>query len=671
MALLFAYALLVSCSSDSNQSDSLYSQRIYLLSSKNGRLTPNEVGNPNADQKISSWTLTLENIEPEALWYSDRPGRATGGTSLKDYVNSVWPQVYGRTDPNATVVFQLPGSSGINGVYMNLSSPTYDEKSNTMSFRAEIHDFSGDLASSAALNLVGVTVNVLNNATDNKEVVSYIQYARQATLQPTAVANQYQVVLSNAAPDMFWVDNAPGRYWENRMMSYFFPQWPYLFNKNPPNAALFGTTAAGDLKTYFLTLTNPVHDAALGQVRYTATILGQTSGPVVPVNNVVLSIDSGGFTRFPLPGKGTAYAGFSAGYDPSTAESGSYIYFGSDSARSQMGSLWGTQSYLKESCAPYCRNDLKTMKDMGINLIRLYDWDPRNDHSQFLDYANSLDIKVVVPISDWLPRNPQFWDEQVPNYLKYGNYGNKAGTDWHPAVAGVIISNEMDKEAGDAYVNAVGLVGRFLQEVDKRGFSKNIRVGIPVTFVPRGAPYASGGQNMPGWNQFNLLLTDRRTAPYKDRLMLCPNTYNDRQYLFSNAEATGKGWVEQTYQKFGVPILFTEIGLSRAQGNYTADFVKNQLQGVLEYQLAHPEQLLGAAHFQFDNKVWKQTPNDTDSEGAFGTFRHGKILKQIQTVKEDYNFYVNEVRPQETWGVLTIDQLDKTNTYDAVVEAYK
>lgn len=669
MVLMAMSAMLISCSDGgSNQSDNNYSQRIYMLSSKNGRLTPIQTGNISPDPKITSWTLTLENLEPAALWYADRPGREAGSTPLKDYVNSVWPQVYGLIDPNATVVFQLPGSSGINAVYMNLSSPAYDEKSKAMSFRAEIRDFSGDLAPSAALNLVGVTVNVLNNATDNKEVVSYIQYASQATLQPTEVANQFQVVLSNAGPDMFWVDNAPGRYWDNRLMSYFFPQWPYLFNNNPPNAALFGKTAAGDLKMYFMTLTNPVHDAALGQVRYTATLLGQTSGPVVPVNDVILSIDSAGFSRFPLPGKGTAYAGFGAGYDPSTANS-SYIYFGSDAARSQMGSLWGTKSYLSQSCAPYCRDDLKTMKDMGINLIRLYDWDKRNDHSQFLDYANSLDIKVVVPISNFLPENPQYWDEQVPDYFKYGNFGNKAGTDWHPAVAGVIISNELDGN-GDAYGKAVGLVARFLQEADKRGFSKNLLVGIPVTFVPRGTPYASGGQNMPGWNQFNQLLTDPRTAPYKDRLMLCPNTYNSRQYLFANAEGTGKGWVELTYQKFGVPILFTEIGYSRAKPDYTPDYVKNQLQGALEYQKSYPNQLLGAMHFQFDNKVWKQTLNDSDSEGAFGTFSHGKVLKQIQTVAEDYDFYVNEV-PGGVRGVLTIDQLDKTNTYNPVVEAYK
>src|SRR5690606_30186135 len=111
---------------------------------------------------------------------------------------------------------------------------------------------------------------------------------------------------------------------------------------------------------------------------------------------------------------------------------------------------------------------------------------------------------------------------------------------------------------GQYYDNVIGLVARFLQESDTLGFSKNVPVGVPVTFVPKGAPLGPGGQNMPAWNQFDRLLNDPRTAQYKDRLMLCPNTYNSKEYLFTNAEGTGQGWVQLTYQKFGAPILFTE-----------------------------------------------------------------------------------------------------------------
>ncbi|GAA0507265.1 hypothetical protein N5K27_16670 [Pigmentiphaga sp. GD03639] len=47
----------------------------------------------------------------------------------------------------------------------------------------------------------------------------------------------------------------------------------------------------------------------------------------------------------------------------------------------------------------------------------------------------------------------------------------------------------------------------------------------------------------------------------------------------------------------------------------------------------------------------------------------GGIVKQIQTVQADYDFYDNDAKTN--YGVLTIDQLVKTNLYDAVVDAYK
>lgn len=672
MVLATACAMMiVSCGGDSNGGPapwdtSPYATRIYMLAAQNGNLTPldpAEEGNPPTAGL--SWLLTLEGLNPGALWYTDRPDRAVGNTSLTDYANTLWSRVYGSTDPNATIQFDLGARGGEEGVFMVLSDPSYDAASNSMRFHAEMLNHTLDQTPTTPLYFSDITVNVLNNATDDQEVASYVQYADGADLYPTGREYEYQLMLSDAGPEMFWVDNAPGRYSDKAPMSYFFPQWDYLFGDDPPNAALFGTNAAGALKLFFLTLTDPLYDEALGQVTYRARLLGQTSGPVENLHRINLNIDSGTFSRFPLPGKGTAYQAFSHGYDPSTANT-HVIYFGSDIARKEVASLWGTQSNLSVSCAPYCRDDLQTLKGMGINLIRLYDWDPRNDHSQFLDYAHSLGIKVVVPISNWLPQNPGAWDAQVPLYFKFGNYGNSAGTDWHPAVAGVIISNELDNSDAQ-YSQAIGLVARFLQEADKQGFGTSVPVGIPITFVPRGAPYGPGGQNMPGWNQFNKLLTDPRTAHYRDRLMLCSNTYNSKDYLFANAESTGQGWVQLTYQQFGTPILFTEIGYSRVKSDYTPDYIKDQLEGVLTYQKAHPEQILGACHFQFSDKVWKQGGNDT--EGAFGSYTHSALLKQIQTVQGDFSYWPGD--PAIDYGILTIDKLEPTSTYNPVIEAYQ
>ncbi len=158
----------------------------------------------------SSWRLTLEGLNPGALWYTDRPGRAVGNTPLIDYVDSVWSLVYGDINPNATIQFDLGAQGGQEGLYMVLSDPAYDAASNRMSFQAEMLNHTLDLMPATPMNFSAVTVNVLNNAQDDQEVVSYIQYADGADLYPTGRANEFQLVLSDTGPEMFWVDNGPG-----------------------------------------------------------------------------------------------------------------------------------------------------------------------------------------------------------------------------------------------------------------------------------------------------------------------------------------------------------------------------------------------------------------------------------------------------------------------------
>lgn len=677
MVLLSSCAFLTGCggsSGDDTHPDEgapgAHASRIYLLTAASGSLS----AAPSVNTADVRRTLTLENLQPEAMWYEDRPGRDVGATALPDYADTIWRSAYGDTAPNATVQFRLNGDHELEGIYAVLSRPAYDAKANSMTFEAELlNDTIGPVAT-GALAFNNVTVNVLNNAEDDQKISSYVQYATEAVVRPTATSGAYEVVLSDAGPDMFWVDNAPGRYADSAPMSDFFPQWSYLFADHPPNAALFGTTAGGDAKLYFLTLTEPEYLRASGQVRYTATLLGQNHGALETLRQAVLSIDSTperpGFPGGKL-GKGSAYQAFGQGYNPSTANN-SYIYFGSDIARRQTGSLWGTESHLRQPCAEHCRNDLQTLKDMGINLIRLYDWDPRNDHSQFLDYAHSLGLKVVVPISNWLPeQNEATWDQQVPAYFEYGNFGNRAETDWHPAVAGVIISNEldMDDKSAHLYGQAIGLTARFIREADALGYSKDVRVGLPVSFTPgrpSGAPLGPNNTVMSSWNQFHQLLNDPRITSienFRDRLMLCPNTYNDAHELFVNYQGrTGNGWTQLTYAQFQVPILYTEIGRSLLLDQDPPAYVKGQLQAALQHQRTHPEQLLGVIHFQFDNKVWMQ---DT-TEGAFGTFRHDAPVHWIQTVREDFDFGLDA---GET-GALAIDTLTPTALHPAVVEAY-
>ena len=86
--------------------------------------------------------------------------------------------------------------------------------------------------------------------------------------------------------------------------------------------------------------------------------------------------------------KGMCYQPFPAPYDPSTANT-TCIFFGSDIAYDCMEPLWG-KSFTSHSGQRFLgRNDLATINLMGANLIRLYDWEPRNYHKNFLDYCQT------------------------------------------------------------------------------------------------------------------------------------------------------------------------------------------------------------------------------------------------------------------------------------------
>lgn len=661
LILLATAVLLAACGGDDGpDTPADVTTRIHMLAAPAGQLLPGD-----APQE---WTLVLNQPAPQAFWFEDRPSRASGEETLTDYINRDWDAAYGSIEPHATLHFQQDGA--LRAIYARVSRPVYDAQAGQL--RARIFAMANSMPQTeGAVAISGPLLEVLNNAVDDQEVTSYIQHAGQATIAPEGPAGHYRLTLQDTTGRTLMVDSAPGQYYDSRATSDFSAGWSQRFGANPPNAAVYGTTPTGQAWLYFFTLDAPQYDSASGTLSYSATALGDGPATTLTLQQVALNIDSGSFSRFPDLGKGTAYQAFGHGYDPSTANT-TRIYFGSDLARKQFGSLWGTQSYLKQSCQPDCRNDLQTMKDMGINLVRVYDWDLRNDHRQFLDRAQSLGIKVIVPISNWLVNNPQYWDEQIRGYLKPGNFASTSGgamPDWHPAIAGITISNELDqeipKDGGAAYRRAIDLTVRFLQEAERQGFSKSMRVGIPVTFAQR------SGVAAPAWDLFDQFANKPELAPYRGQLMLNPNSYNEGKYLFGDTPSDPAGWMQKTYARYGLPVVFTELGMNRVERPDSVAVVRDQLQRGLAYQQAHPDQLLGLVHFMFDNKVWKQSADgapETDTEGAFGSFRHGAVLKTMATVDADYDWYNNDTKVN---GNFVIDRLEPTTTCAPVVAAYQ
>lgn len=651
--------ILAGCGGSSSDSD--VSKRIYILKSESGTLVKTDT----AEKTLGSqYTLTLSGVDETSLWYTDRPEKDTGTQAVSKYVEDEWDKMYGDITPNAVVQFYK--DDGMGGLFLDLSDPVYDQVSGTLIFSARLlNKTMADLPDTFDIPLP--VVSVLNNVEDQQEAASFLLYAQESRLNQDQETGTATLSMEGVYASVVQVDNAPGRYSGADTLSNLVARWDDYYKNSPPNAVVYGYNSQNQVALFFVTLHDPVYLADESRLTFTAEHLDHASEDFTPLYWSIMNLDAVELTRFPSRGKGECYEAFGKNYSPSTAND-SWIYFGSDIARDQCGALWGNTTNLHESSSN-CRKDLQTMKnDMGVNMVRLYDWDQRNDHSKFLDMCNDLGMKVVVPISNWLPQNPEFWDAQVSNYFNSTNFGNSDGSNWHPAIVGVVIGNEPTIN-GVKYANVINLVAAFLGNATALRFSDNVLVGAPLSFGIVDSPPEFNGKHMPCWTLFDQLVNNASLSSYRSQLMLCANTYNGQDYLFDNAEGTGTGWVPATYQQFGLPILFTEIGLSRLEPVYKSNptFVQDQLSGTMAWQKSNPGQLLGACHFMFSDKSWLNAT--TQAEGAFGAFSHHTPVDSLQCIHADFNFYPG-TSAGDNYGVLDIDVLKQTTTYQQVVNGY-
>ena len=201
--------------------------------------------------------------------------------------------------------------------------------------------------------------------------------------------------------------------------------------------------------------------------------------------------------------KGMCYSAFPRGYIKSEANK-TCVFNGSDIARAPMEPLWGQhyQSSEGSSCGgnsgnANCRNDLQSIVTMGANVVKLYDWDPRNHHLKFLDYCQSLGLSVLVPVSNYFLQNadqhggyPQI-AVNIPNLIK--SFSNADGTDYHPAIIGILISNEPDQPKWQIPVgNVIDFTNRWIQiEATQFPSYRKLPIGHPLSFDKHGAHRSS------------------------------------------------------------------------------------------------------------------------------------------------------------------------------------
>jgi hypothetical protein len=353
---------------------------------------------------------------------------------------------------------------------------------------------------------------------------------------------------------------------------------------------------------------------------------------------------------------GICYAAFPTGYDPSRANN-TWIYFGSDIAQNAMGALWNN-FYSNYEGTPYTgRNDLLTMMNMGANLVRLYDWEPRNKHDSFLDAFGPNGIGVLAPVSNYFLKEG-FSNRKtlIPELIK--SFSNLDRNDYHSSITGIIIGNE--PAVSGFSVDACIQFTKDWIEIEQSMFGGNYRklpIGHPVDFSLYGGQY-------PCWGFWDKLLAGLNTGGLSQRLFLAPQTYNSASYLFKTVDGNKAGYVDLTWDRYHIPLLFTEIGLGRDKPEHV-QFVRDQLQNCIAYNGAHPDRLLGFCFFQFADKVWMQgTP-----EGSFGAHSHtNQLLTTVHFSAADFTHW--DVDPAPLSDQMTVDVLAKTDLYNAVSDSY-
>jgi hypothetical protein len=364
--------------------------------------------------------------------------------------------------------------------------------------------------------------------------------------------------------------------------------------------------------------------------------------------------------------KGICYEPFPLAYNPSTCNN-TCLFFGSDIAAYNLKPLWG------DSFTPLGgpdagttfkgRNDLKNISELGANLIRLYDWDARNDHIPFLDCCEEYGLQVLVPVSNYnlgAFGTPPPMEASITGLINSFTKVVNGKRDYHPAIYGIIIGSETDQLANVSSDYLIEYTKKWVQieSIAYSGYRK-VPIGHPISFAMQGPGW---GGEYPCFGYLDKILPplkEDNTNNLSARLMICPHTYNEADYLYKDAQGSGKGWVELCYDQYNIQILFCEMGCSRLTRNDYLDVISDQLTESIDYD---KETLLGTCYFQYCDKSWMSNT----TEGSFGLVKNTEQYTDIiKYGNRDFNHCTPSVQNE-----LEVQILEDNDTFEAVKEIY-
>ncbi len=291
------------------------------------------------------------------------------------------------------------------------------------------------------------------------------------------------------------------------------------------------------------------------------------------------------------------------------------IYYDSDFYNSDFDRLWSGNGG--------GRDDLRRFKEqLNVNFVHLYDWNPgtqagapnggkMRNHIPFLDYANSLGIKVAIPISNDQMKTAYCTGNTSLARLNAQNMFNEiygVGTRPHPAAGVLKIFNEpnVSECKNMALVADACAIWKSLEDVRAVPDANRLPIIFPVTFgISNGMP---GGGMLPAWQAIrdNGSLGE---AFWRDRIIYATNPFNEGSFMRNWLTETVPAWFAQNGIPAETPIMFAEYGRSSDESNPQneqgqATWVSEQF-AILQNK---PKGFLGACLFLYDTQFWKAPP---------------------------------------------------------------
>ncbi len=284
------------CSSGSGSSTpSNLSTRVNVLVAENGILTPivqgGEAETLSATDQSWEYTLTLENVSDEVLWYTDRPGRESGTETVQNYID-LWSGMYGEVSPNAVLDGYMKGEISNDGLFLMLEKPVYDSKTDCLTFQVTLLGSTmDDKHPDIPLNIDDIKITVLDNSPEGEtDDWSFAQTSPDAIFEPTETGGVYKLYLNNVYPELYQIQNAPGTGFAINTATSLADNWNFYFASAPPNASLSAYTDAGELQLVVLELDNPSYQDNI--FSYDATVLTRDVEKNLSLFDATLLIDS-------------------------------------------------------------------------------------------------------------------------------------------------------------------------------------------------------------------------------------------------------------------------------------------------------------------------------------------------------------------------------------------